>query len=153
MTCQRTRDVTAAADHKLRWSGIGLDEVLGALVGDDVLVSAHRHQAAGALHRVSVQPQLSEGPLCAAVFADEQLSPDRQTSAMRGFDQTGERDRWPALVCGVDLPGVVQILVRPVHRVDEEEHGAAADEAVLRREVFVKLVLAVLRVAAPLHKL
>ena len=144
-------DVSAAADHKLGRSGVRLDEVLDAVVGNDVLVPAHGHEAAGALDGVAVQGERAESPLGRTVLADQQLGADRGTQAVGRPDHAGERDGRSAGVGGVYLPGVVDVLVGAVHRVDEEEHRPAADEAVLGGEVFVQLVLAVLGVASSLH--
>ena len=119
----------------------------------DVLVSAHRHQVAGALGGLAVERQLAERPDGRAVLADEQLGAHAPRSAVGRLYQARHRHGGPARVSRVYLAREVEIVVRAVNRVYEKEHGAAAHQPVLGGEVFVELVFAVLRLAAALHQL
>ena len=56
----RFGDMTSATDNHLRRSGVCLKEVLGAVIGDDVLVGAVDHELASPLDGIAVQFRVAQ---------------------------------------------------------------------------------------------
>ena len=143
----------AAAQDQLRGSGVGFDEILRAASGYDILVLAVNHQLERLYHRAFVQFRTAKRTDRRAVLPDEHLRADGSGRAAAAAYQACQRDRAAARVSVLDFLGEVQILARLIHRVDEEEHRAAAHQPVLGGKVLVQLVLTVLRLAAALQQL
>ena len=102
---------------------------------------------------MAVERQFSERAGGGAVLADKQLGARVSRHAVGGLYQARHSHGRPAGVSRVYLAREVEIVVRAINRVYEEEHCAAADKPVLGGEVFVELIFAVLRRAAALHQL
>ena len=135
----------AAAQDQLRRCGIGLDEILGAASGDDILIFAVNHQLECLFHRAFVQFRAAQRADRRAVLPYEYLRSDSRGRAASAAYQACQRNRVTACICVLDLFREVQVLARLVNRIDKEEHRAAANQPVLCGKVFVKLVLSVLR--------